>query len=71
MKRLCWIVMLPLTLACGGPSSEPAPRAVGANTVATYVGGEIDLSEIEQAFPEARTPACLTARRARGGGCAR
>jgi parvulin-like peptidyl-prolyl isomerase len=69
MTRLRWIwIPLVLLAGCRGTTAPKAGSSASGETVVTYDGGSIALSEIEAAFAEARTPACRTARRARGGG---
>ncbi len=63
--RRPWIPLVLLLAACGGGPEEPV--AVPADAVAAWQGGGLGLSEIENAFADARTPACVAARR-RGGG---
>ncbi len=66
MTRRPWIplALALLLTACGAPGEAPPPPA---DAVATWDGGGLTLAEIETAFAEARTPACVAARR-RGGG---
>ena len=69
-----WYRNLPLAfvLVCSS-RCQPGELAVdnpvdGGEAIATYDGGEVLLSEVEDRFAVARGPACLDARRAEGGG---
>jgi parvulin-like peptidyl-prolyl isomerase len=69
MRSAHWIWLPLLALGCGGDPGEVADHApVEGDGVAVYAGGRVSRPEIEAALPKARTPACIAARRARGGG---
>ena len=67
MRTLSWCWILVLALGCEPPESLGTAPA-GADAVASFADGVIGFAEIEEAFSEARTPACVAARGTRGGG---
>jgi len=62
MIRNSALVLLLFSAACA-PTPEPTDRPPTDEAVAAWGGGQVGLAEIESRYPEARTPACRTARR--------
>ena len=67
------LILLIMLSACDAPSPEPSrstsisPKPP-AGIAASYTGGQLSLEAIENEFATARTPACVQARSAPGGG---
>lgn len=70
MKRIVIAALagFPVLLGLPGCARVQAPPKPG--TIAVFDGGEIGIDEIRAQIPTARTPACLKARQAEGGGTA-
>jgi parvulin-like peptidyl-prolyl isomerase len=61
MMRISALVLCLLSAACA-QAPEPTERPPADDAVAVWGGGQVGLAEIESRYPEARTPACRTAR---------
>ncbi len=55
-------LLLLVSLSACAPAPEPSDPPLSAGAVAWWTGGEVGLEEIESRYPEARSPACRSAR---------